>query len=654
VLDGADVVLGSRIVPALGSYGESTATTTLTMPAGLGGGPYYVIAKADADGAVPEVNEDNNVAVSAAMTIGADFTVSLDVPAAAFQTAPGGTFNVTDVTRNGRPVPAPASVTRFHLSTDTVLDASDLVLASRAVPALEAYGDSVGVTPLTLPAGLGGGTYYVIARADADGAVAETDETNNVFVFNQPLNVGADLIVFLDLAGASSNVAAGATITVADYTRNEGAAPAGAFTLMFYLSGDTVLDAGDTMIGSRSIPSLAAGAQSTGTNQLTLPTGIAGIYYVLAQADATGAVSERNEANNVTATTAIEVGPDLTITGVTAPPRIGAGATVYMSDTTKNRGAGSAAGTTTRIYLSADEMLDSGDVLLGARTVQTLTPGAYQSGTTTVVIPALDAGRYWVIVVADGLGNVAETNESNNTWVHALDVLPDFSVPTVTAPSKAYPGSTITVGDITVNSGAGAPASATGTFLSADTVLGEGDLLLAVRNVPAMSPGTTSSGEVPVTVPIELGAGTYYLIAVADVEGLVAEVNEGNNTRYKSLTIAPDLIVAQLTAPGSAAAGATIVVDDATRNLGSPAVATTTRFYLSADTALGTDDTFLGSRAVPSLAVGEAHTAATSLTIPASTTPGTYYVIAQSDGHAIVVELVETNNLKTRAISITP
>jgi subtilase family serine protease len=652
VLDAGDAVIGSRVVPALASHTESLGQTAVTLPANLGG-TFYLIARADADNAAVEVNELNNLAVSRALSVGTDLVVSLDVPSGSLQAAPGATISVTDVTRNGSTASAPASVTRFHLSADSVLDASDLVLGSRAVPALAPSTESTGITSLTLPAGLIG-PHYLIARADADDAVVEVNETNNVFVFSQPIIIGSDLTVTLDLAGASAAVPAGATITLADFTKNSGPGRTNASMMLFYVSADTVLDAGDMLLGSRAVPPLESGEVSSATNLLTLPTGIAGYYYVLAQADGGGVVPELNESNNVTASTPIEVGPDLTITGLSAPAMVGSGTTVYISDTTKNRGAGSAGASTTRIFLSTDEVLDAGDLELGARAVQDLAPLAYHSGTTAVVIPSLPAGRYWLMAVADGLEQVTESNEGNNAWVQALDVLPDLTVPTITAPSKAYPGSVITVGDSTVNSGAAAPASTTGIFLSTNTSLDAGDLLLGVREVPALGTGATNAGQVPVALPIELAAGTYYLIAIADAAGAVDEVNEGNNTRYKSLTIGPDLTVPQLTVPSSAAVGATIIVSETTKNLGSAAPVTTTRYYLSTDTTVGAGDVLLGSRMVPSLAVNETSAESVGLTIPGTTAPGTYYVIAQSDGDGAVIELVETNNLKSRAISITP
>ncbi len=69
---------------------------------------------------------------------------------------------------------------RYYFSANTTLDASDTMLGSRSVPALATGVGSTATTTLTLPPGLAPGTYYVLAQADADGAVTETYETNNV------------------------------------------------------------------------------------------------------------------------------------------------------------------------------------------------------------------------------------------------------------------------------------------------------------------------------------------------------------------------------------------------------------------------------------------------------------------------------------------
>ena len=64
---------------------------------------------------------------------------------------------------------------------------------------------------------------------------------------------------------------------------------------------------------------------------------------------------------------------DLAISALTVPATAGAGATIVVTDTTKNQGGvGTGGPTTTRFYLSTNGVLDAGDVALGDRAVPDL------------------------------------------------------------------------------------------------------------------------------------------------------------------------------------------------------------------------------------------------------------------------------------------
>jgi hypothetical protein len=90
----------------------------------------------------------------------------------------GASATLSDTTRN-QGAPAPPTTTRFYLTADFVLDASDVALGSRAVAALGVGGASTGSTVVTIPAGVSPGHYCVLAVADGDGAMTEVVETNN-------------------------------------------------------------------------------------------------------------------------------------------------------------------------------------------------------------------------------------------------------------------------------------------------------------------------------------------------------------------------------------------------------------------------------------------------------------------------------------------
>jgi len=89
------------------------------------------------------------------------------------------TISVSDTTRNSGAGDAASSTTGFYLSTNTTLDAADIQLNSRVVDALAAGASISGTTSLTIPATTTAGTYYIIGKADAEGVVPETSETNN-------------------------------------------------------------------------------------------------------------------------------------------------------------------------------------------------------------------------------------------------------------------------------------------------------------------------------------------------------------------------------------------------------------------------------------------------------------------------------------------
>ncbi len=651
--DAGDVSLGSRSIPTLAATVVSTSPTSLTIPAGTVSGTYYVLAKADAAGVIVETIETNNTRSSGAIKIGPDLIVSpLSVPATG---AAGLVITVTDTTKNQTGTStAPISTTKFYLSTNTTWDAGDVALGSRSIPSLVAGATSTGPTSLTIPAGTTTGTYYIIAKADADGLIFETSEINNTA--SGAIKIGPDLIVSSFTVPSAGGD--GLPITVNETTKNQGGGSAAASTTKFYLSTNTTWDAGDVALGSRPIPALAAAAVSTGPTSLTIPAGTtSGSYYVIAKSDADGLVLETIESNN-TLSRAIKIGPDLIVSALTVPATSAAGGTISVTDTTKNQPAMSTApASTTKLYLSTNTTWDTGDTYLGSRSIPSLAAGAVSAGPTSLTIPlGTTTGTYYVIAKADADGLVWETSETNNTASGAIKIGPDLIVSALTVPSSAAAGAAISVTDTTKNQGGGsAAASATRLYLSTNTTWDAGDVTLGSRSIPALAAAAVSTGPTSLTIPPGTATGTYYIIAKADADGLVVETSETNNTASGAIKIGPDLIVSALTVPTSAAAGATISVTDTTKNQGGgTASASTTTLYLSTNATYEAGDTSLGSRAVPILAALATSAGSTSVTIPVGTTPGTYYILARADSNASVAETIETNNVTSKAITITP
>ena len=333
-----------------------------------------------------------------------------------------------------------------------------------------------------------------------------------------------------------------------------------------------------------------------------------------------------------------DVAADLTISALTVPAKGTPGATITVTDTTRNQGTGASTGSRTSFYLSRDVFLDGADTPIGVRAVEPLAVGSVSTGTVALTLPEdLATGSYFLFAKADGPGEVIEVNESNNIRASAIAVGADLLVTNFSVPASAAAGGTITVSDTTANQGsAPAAASVTSFYLSANVTFDASDTLLQSRSAPALAANGTSIAGTTLTLPANLATGNYYLIAQADGSGVVAELNEINNGRAAAIKVGPDLVVSSLITPTRASAGGTIAVTDTTSNNGSsPAAASTTAFYLSLNITLEPGDIRLETvRTIPALAANHSSTATTTLALPAPLATGVWYVLAAADDGA--------------------
>ncbi len=618
---------------------ESNETVVLTLSANTG---YGLGSPTTATVTIVSEDQPPDMAVSV-----------ITAPAAA---GPDTDIVVTDTTKNQGSGAAVASTTGFYLSINGSLDASDILLGTRAVSSLTAGATSVGSTTLRIPPSTATGAYYVVAKADSQGTVGEYNEGNNVRA-SGVLNVGPDLVVSAITAPAIA--AAGASISVSETTKNQGGSSAAATTTRFYWSTNTVVDASDQVLGNRSVSNLAAGVSNTANTTLTVPSDAAtGTYYVIAQADGAAELTEAAETNNTRATAAINVGSDLIVTAVSAPASGAAGGTISVTDTTKNQGGGTSTASATGFYLSTDSWLSANDEFIGSRQLGGLAANATSTGSTALQIPAnATTGSYYVLAVADWNNSVAETTENNNLRASGtIRIGGDLVLTALSATTAAVANTYITVTDTAKNQGAAAIAgTVTGFYLSGNGTYEPTDTLLGTRNVGALDGSATESASTQLLIPPGTVPGSYQLVAVADMNNTVVESLENNNTRsFAWVRIGPDMVVNVLLAPTSAAAGASIIVNDTTRNEGAEAApASVTSFYLSTNVTLDATDVLLGKRPIAGLGGGLSTAGATSLTIPAGTVPGRYEIIAKSDGDDVMVESLETNNTRTRTIMIT-
>ncbi|MFC6222905.1 CARDB domain-containing protein [Hymenobacter artigasi] len=668
-LDANDILLTSQYGGPLTTTYSSSRYGTAAIPTGLTPGTYYILFVADYQGQVAETNENNNVA-SVAITVappGVDLIVQQ--PSLYYSsTVPGGTVQASASVFNQGNVTATSSTLGFYLSTNTTLDASDVLLSTVTGGALAANLSSYRSANLTVPLGTTAGSYYVLFVADPANAVTETNETNNVS--SLPLTVIAptvDLSVTYPYVSPIT-VAAGASANASCYLNNLGNAVASPANIGFYLSTDNVFSANDVLVGSQANTTLYGGGYLSIYSTITVPTGTAsGSYYLLFVADPANLVAETNENNNVASTTIQVTAPgiDLQMSQVYASPyTVGAGGTLTLSSYIYNTGTLAAPSSTVGYYLSTNSTLDANDVLLNTVAGGQLAAGSNSYRTASAIVPTgTAAGYYYVLFVADPANAVTETNETNNvasTTIQVVTPTVDLSVtyPYV-SPTSVAAGASVNASCYLNNLGNSAATPANISFyLSTDNVFSANDVLVGSQPNTTLYGGGYLSIYSNITVPTGTATGTYYVLFVADPANLVAETNENNNVASTTIqVVAPgiDLQISQVfmnltsVAPGTSVGVTSYIFNSG--NTTSPS--SNVGYYLSSNTTLDANDVLMSTTTGGQLGANQSSTSYSSVTVPTGTAAGNYYLLAVADPTNVVSETNENNNVGYYQFTVT-
>ena len=684
LLDSNDVNIGQFFRPnSLAPNASYTNNQNIFLPA-TSIGDRYLLFVTDASRSQGETNETDNIIATPITLTAPDLTVTAATAPTTAVTS--GTLNVSWTVTNGGDVVASADWSdEVRLSTNTIWGDSDdrsITSGTVSIAAQTPLNPNSSYTierTVTLPS-VAAGNYHLLFRADRSNQQGETNEENNVR--SLPIAIAVpDLVV--SAAAAPTNGIASQSIAVSWTVTNQGTVDAAAdwYDSVYLSTNNTFEGFNDSWIASDLISTqtpLLAGNSYTFTRNVTLPNRPAGDYFLLFLADDAyrwgNSQRETDENNNVRAVP-ITIGvPDLTVSAATAPSSGVLGGAIDVSWTVTNTSTVTApADWSDRIYFSTDEVWNpSSDTLITSEAIATQTPlnaGLSYTVNRTITLPNVaSSGSGYLLFVADGNANQAESNENNNVRSVPFTLnAPNLTVTGATAPSSVSLGSTIAVTWTVANSGQ-FPANANwydSVYLSDDaTFSGGSDRILGARwagsNTP-LATGSNYSGTLNITLPTTT-TGNRFLLFVADdaynYGNGQGETNENDNVFALPINISSaDLVLESAIAPSGGIIGNPITLSWTVKNQGTGEAPQDWRdyVYLSLNQTLDGSDTLLVNEAIATqtpLAADGSYTINKTVNL-ASITPGTRYLIFVADGSGNQGEINETNNQRVVEIVVT-
>ncbi len=542
--------------------------------------------------------------------------VSFTAPAT---TTPGASNAVSWTVQNIGPVTTSGSGSysnTVYFSVDNVLSNDDTLLRTISGSVLAAGASQTQNSTATISANLipASGSYFLIFATNPANSLNEGGQTANNQIVRQIQVNTADLVV--ENLVVPPTVEPGVSYSLTFNVRNAGNATTGASfsNQIFYSEDNTAGNADDiSVISTFSISTLAAGATSSQTRNVNIPTvpvrpNGPGFFYV--KTDAGNAIAEgtaTGETNNITfATTTFDYRvADMQVTASSAPADVDTDTVFSLSWTTANAGnRATTANLVDRVYFSTDQTVGS-DTILGSFTLTGgLAAGATADRIQNITIPYANvpaSGPYYLLVQTDQSDIVNEgVNEGNNVRVQPIYVRkalrPDLIVTNVTGPPTVFFDQTVQVQWTVTNNGTGptnAPQWKDALYIGTSPTSTSGATKLAEpSSITALNPGESYTATATVKIPRGI-SGAYYFHVRTNSNSAVNETSTANNLLSRAVAVnvppLPDLTVETVQAPDEVFAGQPISISYTIRNIGTDdAIARKDRIYLSRDTTLNT------------------------------------------------------------------
>jgi len=600
--------LGTRNITSLG-IGASTILTWYWTPAFGATGIHTLKIVTDTPDQQFEINEDNN-----------NLTNDFNVNGRPDLVPSNLTTNATIYTGISYPVnvtiknEGDANAGNFNVE----LFDGETSLGTRNITSL-GIGASTILSWNWTPAFGATGTHTLKIVTDTTDQQYEFNELNNNLTSNYTVNGRADLVP--SNLSTNSTLYTGIMYPVNVTVKNEGDANSGTFKVRLYDNG--------VLVEEKTVNGLNYGNTVDLTWDWTPAIGSPGMHTLLVAVDWGNLIYESDdENNNITANFAVTGMPDLIVLGnitTNSTGTIYTNITYTVSATVKND-RDAATGSSFKVKL-----FDNG-TLVGEQTVNGLNAG--ESRTLAWSWKPLTVGSHTLLVVADSLGEIDESNENNNNNSAALTVTgrPDLVVPSsLTISGPVYTNSTHSVSATITNNGDANAGSFKVELKDGSASIG----IITVEEGLAIGHSTTLTWD----WPIAFGAtGEHYLHLIVDTLDQQYESNETNNMLDQTISVLgrPDLVPSNLTTNGTIYTGITYPVSVKITNNGDANAVNSFKVKLY------DNETLVGEQSVEGgLNIGSYTTLTWNWT---PNTNGTHILKIVTDTLDTIFEINETNN----------
>jgi large repetitive protein len=615
----SDKFLGSSYLNGLLAGQQSNVTSSIVIPKNATPGNKYLIFVADGYSDLAETNEQNNYVAVPITVLAPDLAISnFTVPVSGLQ---GTNIEVNWSLINKGAVDSPPGYLY-----DSVVLSKDNILGNNDDISLGNLYNNHGALTSTSPAFTGKnnvylpynleGDYNLFFIADFYNGQGDTDRSNNV---SNPTPIKISSLDALrpdfSIQGtAPTQLQVGQTLplswAVTNISDTDNAYPTWVDTV--YLSDDTLLDATDFVLTSATrganTPAVLPGGSYSISKNVVLPSTIGSKYLIFAT-DSNNNRTESNESNNLSIIPFQITAPDL-VSSLGTAKLSNRGQTIDLTWQVSNLGTGStiynpsSPGWQDSVYLSADNVFDSNDILIGDiyhNYQEIVTNGSYINNLSVYTANITASGLQNLLFITDRNNQQREANEINNIFAVPAEIQSsDIVVSNFVAPAQVSAEEVVNVSWTISNQGTNQTDSGwrDQLYLSQDEVISVDDIQLAdLGNASVLQIGDSYTVNTQVVFPQVNPNQSWKLLLKADTNSYLSESNKINNFASRQIRVtASDLQIGALgvTGNGTIYFGSNTDFTWTVNNIGSSANKSWhDRLYLSRDNQLSSEDLLL-------------------------------------------------------------